>query len=63
MQFPKKPPAFEFTATKGLDDDQIDMLKRDIINCLLKHCNDEKEASEIDGLLYEMYEDLREFVS
>lgn len=32
--FPKKPPRFEFSAVKGLDDDQIDMLKRDIIECL-----------------------------
>ena len=50
-------------ATKGLDDDQIDMLKRDIIECLLNHCNDEKEASEIDGLLFELYEGLRECIS
>ena len=59
-QFPKSPPRFEFTATKGLDDDQIDMLKRDIIECLQRNCNDDKDPSEIDGMFYMLYQDLRD---
>ena len=46
---------------KGLDDDQVDMLKRDIVECLQRHCSE--EAEEIDGLIYDLYQDLRNCLS
>ena len=36
------------------------MLKRDIIECLQRNCNDEKDPSEIDGLFYMLYQELRD---
>lgn len=59
--FPKKPPITEVVASKGIDDDQMDELKQEIRNRLANLCNEETE--EIDGLLYSIYEELREILS
>ena len=46
---------------KGLDDDQIDDIKKDIQKCLHEHCNEEIEEDEQQ--VYNMYMALQEIVS
>lgn len=39
------------------------MLKRDIVDRLREHCNEEKDITDIDGLLYMIYQDLRDYLT
>lgn len=45
---------------KGLDDDQLDELKKQIASCLQEHCN---EAQEEEQVIYNVYEQFREILS
>lgn len=53
-------PHFEIIFTKGLDDDQKEMMQKEIENVLAKHYF---EGQEDDIILYNLYEDLIELVT
>ena len=59
--FPKEPPVIEILTSKGIEDDQLEEIQVEFKNGLANHCNEEVE--EIDGVLYNIWEDLREIIS
>jgi len=44
---------FEFVKNKGLDDDQLDELRKQIEQCLKEHCNEQQEEEQV---IYNIYE-------
>lgn len=45
---------------KGLDDDQLDELRKQIRDCLAEHCHEQQEEEQ---LIYIIYEDFRTILS
>lgn len=61
-KYPIVAPAFEIMNSRGLDDEQFDTITKQITDLFSKHCNDELDEDDC-GILYNIYEDLREMLS
>jgi hypothetical protein len=55
-------PAFEIMNSRGLDDEQFESITKQISDLLTEHCNEEVDEDDC-GILYNIYEGLRELLS
>ena len=61
--FPKEPPVVEILTSKGIDDDQMVDLRRELVEGMQVHCNEEVDSEEMTGIVFNVFEELREILS
>lgn len=61
--YPLEPPTYEFTSTKGLDDDQIDEIRKRMTKELKAISEERKENQDDTGIIYHAHEKIREILT